>query len=156
MQESSVVSFKEMARDNFKKQLMVSGYARFRSTPKTINYKNILTKDEAAQYCTKGSIMEICASKPESADKRTVSSSWYFYTDNYLFGLIDKNNCLLPSCFVPSSTQIPTTAVARKSIPDGWIHTLKDYEAVFHSNDTCLQTIDELLDVLQEHFGYFV
>lgn len=106
----------------------------------------ILTTEEVNEALRQGrkSIMEIREVLP---DERENEKGICFFMNNYLFG-----HGVLPSNFVPSSTQMPIQVKERPSVPTGQVTNAEEYIAVFSYDATQINHIDELVDYLNQHY----
>lgn len=151
-------SVKNYTRHDFSALLMNSGFNERRL--RTV-FKNLLSVEEA-RYLIKqhGRTATISATDPAHQDKEVRSdqkNGWFFYTDNYIFGLRgEQPRELLPQNFVASSTSFPSYVVARPELPTGCIHSIEAFETIYYQDKTRIETYEGLLDVLEKHFGYFV
>lgn len=106
----------------------------------------ILTTEEVNEALRQGrkSIMEIREVLP---DERENEKGICFFMNNYLFG-----HGVLPSNFVPSSTQMPIQVKERPSVPSGQVTNAEEYIAVFSYDAIQINHIDELVDYLNQHY----
>ena len=115
---------------------------------KNEKHKNsrILTTEEVNEALWQGSkcIMEINEVLP---DARENEKGICFFISNYLFG-----HGVLPSNFVPSSTQMPIQVKERPSVPSGQVTNADEYNAVFSYDAIRINNIDELVDYLNQHY----
>ena len=72
----------------------------------------------------------------------------FFFTDDYCLG-----HNYIPKCFVSSSTQIPHNVEPREELPDGVIRNVKDYIMIYEKDKRQLNTIDELIEYLNENYS---
>lgn len=89
------------------------------------------------------------ANHPASTSIQAITSGdhgVFFYTDDYCLGInIPEMNA---HGFVPSSTGFPMSVKARPGLESGWISTLEEFEFIFHKDHRRLETIEELLEIL--------
>jgi len=106
----------------------------------------ILTTEEVNEALRQGgkSIMEIREVLP---DARENEKGICFFMNDYLFG-----HGVLPSNFVPSSTQMPIQVKERPSVPSGQVTNAEEYIAVFSYDAIQINHIDELVDYLNQHY----
>lgn len=71
----------------------------------------------------------------------------FWFTDDY--NMVFK---LLPPEFVSSSTMSHQTVPTRFGLPDGVIRTAEDFVKVYHQDERQIQTIDELIQYLNENY----
>lgn len=106
----------------------------------------ILTTEEVNEALCRGSkcIMEIKEALPvDREDEKGVC----FFMNDYLFG-----HGILPSNFVPSSTQMPIQVKERPSVPNGQVTNAEEYNAVFSYDAIRINNINELVDYLNQHY----
>lgn len=132
--------------------LMSFGQGKF-SLKQGKELKIVLSRKEVEQRL-RSTVSDICFTIDEicfTIDEK----SYYFYTDSYCVGqgitwgpnkrsLIDT---------VPSSTDIPHRVVERKGLEDGWVNNLDHYEFIYHYNDIRIETLEEYLDILNQHLN---
>jgi len=106
----------------------------------------ILTTEEVNEALRQGgkSIMEIKEALPVSRENE---KGICFFMNDYLFGY-----GVLPSNFVPSSTQMPIQVKERPSVPTGQVTNAEEYIAVFSYDAIQINHIDELVDYLNQHY----
>ena len=78
---------------------------------------------------------------------------YFFYTDSYCAGngITWGPNKICSISTVPSSTVIPHYVVERKGLEDGIVDSLEKYEFVYHKGDICIESLDEYLEILNQH-----
>ena len=94
--------------------------------------KGVLTKEEVK---FNDNLMVIC----------NVDSEDFFFTDDYCLG-----TGYLPESWVPSWCGLPLVVTPRECVPEGRVETVDQYIAVFHPKGRLIETIDELIDVLNK------
>ena len=72
-----------------------------------------------------------------------VNTEDFFFTDDYCLGV-----GYLPDDWVPSTTGLPLRVVPRETLPDGVVDTLDKYILVFHPEGRLIESVDELIELL--------
>lgn len=72
----------------------------------------------------------------------------FFYSDDYCFGRNIPEYKMME--FTPSAVYLPLTVPARKGLESGLIFSLEEYEFIFHKKDKRIESIDDLVDVLNK------
>jgi hypothetical protein len=96
----------------------------------------VITKDHAVE---RAKVTKTIVSF--SSIKRRV----FFFSDNHCFGY---NH--LPNDFVPCTSAFPIQVVPRDGLEDGWIRTIEQYVNVFHKHDKQINTIEELVSLIDQ------
>lgn len=110
-----------------------SSFSKFMKA-KGRSIKGVLSKKETEEHFK------------ESVDVITnVDTQDFFFTDDYCLGVN-----YLPDAWVPSTTQLPLRVVPRETLPDGVIDTLDKYILVFHPEGRLIESVDELIDLLNK------
>lgn len=91
---------------------------------------HVLTRDEAVQHC-----------KSFSRITTVSNGSIFFYTNDHCFGY-----GVLEKDFVSCTTNIPIRVSPRPGLEDGIVDTLDKYEQVFECGTQCIESIDVLVD----------
>ena len=87
---------------------------------------------------------EVQAKNPGHIEVYTnVDTGDFFFTDDYCLG-----TDYMPKQWVPSSCQLPMKVVERECLPSGWVNTIDDYILIFHHDGRLIESIDELIDIL--------
>lgn len=96
--------------------------------------KGVLSKKEAGEhFCRSVTVIT------------NVDTQDFFFTDDYCLGV-----GYLPDDWVPCTTQLPTHVVPRENLPDGVVDTLDKYILVFHPEGRLIESVDELIDLLNK------
>lgn len=110
-----------------------SSFSKFMKA-KGRSIKGVLSKKETEEHF-KGSVDVIT----------NVDTQDFFFTDDYCLG-VD----YLPDTWVPSTTRLPLRVVPRETLSDGVIDTLDKYILVFHPEGRLIESVDELIDLLNK------
>ena len=110
-----------------------SSFSKFMKA-KGRSIKGVLSKKETEERF-KGSVDVIT----------NVETQDFFFTDDYCLG-VD----YLPDVWVPCTTQLPTHVVPRENLPDGVVDTLDKYILIFHPEGRLIESVDELIDLLNK------
>ena len=96
--------------------------------------KGVLTKEEAEK---KAFDNVTTVTNVETGD--------FFFTDDYCIGVN-----YLPDDWVPCTTQLPSYVVPRETLSDGVVDTLDKYILIFHPEGRLIESVDELIDLLNK------
>ena len=110
-----------------------SSFSKFMKA-KGCSIKGVLSKKETEERF-KGSVDVIT----------NVETQDFFFTDDYCLG-VD----YLPDVWVPSTTRLPLRVVPRETLPDGVVDKLDKYILVFHPEGRLIESVDELIDLLNK------
>ena len=110
-----------------------SSFSKFMKA-KGRSIKGVLSKKETEEHF-KGSFDVIT----------NVNTQDFFFTDDYCLGVN-----YLPDDWVPSTTGLPLRVVPRETLPDGVVDTLDKYILVFHPEGRLIESVDELIDLLNK------
>lgn len=124
----------------------VEGLFNARETSK--HYKGVLTDDELLAKIAKGSKVIMEKTYRDVKNNKT----YYFFTDEYLFGYAPEKEGSLPEDFVSSSTAFPLYVVPRPGVEDGWVDTLDKYRTVFLSDKIQITSLEDLVKLLNQNF----
>ena len=108
-----------------------SSFSKFMKA-KGRSIKGVLSKKETEEHF-KGSFDVIT----------NVNTQDFFFTDDYCLGVN-----YLPDDWVPSTTGLPLRVVPRETLPDGVVDTLDKYILVFHPEGRLIESVDELIELL--------
>jgi hypothetical protein len=111
-----------------KEQLLISSLPR--------PFKGVLTTEEATKRYKATQTLVIISSYKERK---------FFFSDNHIFGYPT-----LPKDWVPHTIVLPQTIEPRPSVPNGKVDTIEKYVSVFYRDGTQLNSIDELVDILNK------
>lgn len=110
-----------------------SSFSKFMKT-KGRSIKGVLTKEEAEEKAFNN--FNIVTH---------VGTGNFFFTDDYCIGVN-----YLPDDWVPCTTHLPCRVVPRETLPDGVVDTLDKYILIFHSEGRLIESVDELIDLLNK------
>lgn len=92
--------------------------------------EGVLSREEAKSRAQRtGTVIIISSMKDKT----------FFYSDDHCFGYK-----VLPDNFVPCTTSLPMSVVAREGLEDGIIDTLEKYESVFCDGYTRIESLEQL------------
>lgn len=101
-----------------------------------------LTKDQAALHL-------LHSGKVVTHSTRINEVTYYFFSDDHLYGYINEKNKLN---FVPTSSYLPQRVTPRKGLVDGHVNTLDEYISVFFpEGDILLETFNDLIRFTDKH-----
>lgn len=107
-----------------------------------------MTLNEAREYCRqRNSIVSHHYSKD--------GKHYMWFSDNHLYGYKDEKNKLI-DC-VPSSSHLPSTAVARPGLESGIVSNLDDWMVVYYSperGDVLIEDFNQFVRFIDEHNLY--
>lgn len=98
--------------------------------------KGILTSEEAFVRAKRTKTVVVISSFEEKK---------FFFSDDHCFGVR-----VLPGHWVPSTSVFPMSVTPRPGLEDGIIDTIEKYISVFEKEREQINSIDELIDVLNE------
>ena len=107
--------------------------------------KYVLTFEEAKAYANNfNNVQVIKNSKYLGAEQE-----YFFYTDDYCMGtgVFNGDSAIIKNYWGAASQQFPFHTGTNK-----YIQTLEDYESVFHKNGKRIESMDELLEILNRDF----
>lgn len=109
----------------------------------------ILTKQAASLLLQeKGFVTTISCFDPSCKEDEPYRS-FYLFTNDHCFSLQGGKDLGFNKSWVPSTTYMPLRVVPRASVPSGMVFTLDEYIAIFHSNDIFIESVDQLISVIQ-------
>ncbi len=108
----------------------------------------LLTRDEAEEIMKRLKVITvILIFDPDSEPGK---ESYWFYTDDFCFGNEITWGDYPATSFttIPTSTSVPHMTKERPGLKDGVVRTLDQYEKVYRTKGKHIDSIDELLKVL--------
>lgn len=108
----------------------------------------VLTRQEAEEIMKRLKVITtILLFDPEGEPGK---ESHWFYTDDYCFGseITWGDHPATPFTSIPTSTSVPHMSKERPGLEDGIVRTLDQYEMVYRTKGKRIDSIDELLKVL--------
>ena len=108
----------------------------------------VLTRDETEEIMKRLKVITVILLF--DPDGEPGKESHWFYTDDYCFGCEITRGDYPATSFtsVPTSTSVPHMSKERPELKDGIVRTLGQYEMVYRTKGKRIDSIDELLKVL--------